>query len=112
MAVSIVDAIVRVLGYYYLADEDLVQVKTGPTRKATPLSARQIESTRTDTTPQVAPVQEQATARQETPTSVKTYAKTQERLFGESCSSCGSGNMIKAGSCSVCGDCGSTTGCS
>lgn len=112
MAVSIVDAIVRVLGYYYLADEDLVQVKTGPTRKATRIEARQIESTRTDTTPHNAPVQEQAVARQEAPASIKAQAKTQERLFGESCSSCGSGNMIKAGSCSVCGDCGSTTGCS
>ncbi|NTW72023.1 MAG: vitamin B12-dependent ribonucleotide reductase [Eubacteriaceae bacterium] len=35
-----------------------------------------------------------------------------ERLYGESCSSCGSSRMMKNGTCKVCLDCGSTTGCS
>ena len=35
-----------------------------------------------------------------------------ERIYGESCSSCGSTRMMKNGTCKVCLDCGSTTGCS
>ncbi len=35
-----------------------------------------------------------------------------ERLYGESCSTCGSGRMVKNGNCKVCLDCGTTTGCS
>ncbi|WP_374058606.1 vitamin B12-dependent ribonucleotide reductase [Alkalibacter rhizosphaerae] len=40
-------------------------------------------------------------------------AETQgERIYGESCSHCGSTRMVKNGTCKVCLDCGSTTGCS
>ncbi|MPW27269.1 vitamin B12-dependent ribonucleotide reductase [Alkalibaculum sp. M08DMB] len=35
-----------------------------------------------------------------------------ERLYGESCSSCGGNRMVKNGTCKVCLDCGTTTGCS
>lgn len=35
-----------------------------------------------------------------------------ERIYGESCSHCGSTRMVKNGTCKVCLDCGSTTGCS
>jgi ribonucleoside-diphosphate reductase alpha chain len=35
-----------------------------------------------------------------------------ERLYGEICSNCGSDNMVINGTCKVCKDCGSTTGCS
>ncbi len=34
------------------------------------------------------------------------------RLYGETCPSCGSSNMVKTGVCKTCLDCGSTTGCS
>lgn len=33
-------------------------------------------------------------------------------LTGSMCSTCGSSNMRRNGSCEVCGDCGETTGCS
>lgn len=35
-----------------------------------------------------------------------------ERIYGESCSSCGGNRMVKNGTCKVCLDCGTTTGCS
>lgn len=35
-----------------------------------------------------------------------------ERLYGESCSSCGGSRMVRNGTCKVCLDCGTTTGCS
>lgn len=104
MATSVIDAIVRVLGYYYLADPDLVQVKGGPTRAA--LAATSVMTTPADTTVSVVvEVVEADTTTAENPT-------TTERVFGESCSACGGGHLMRAGSCKVCGDCGTTTGCS
>ncbi|WP_303859543.1 vitamin B12-dependent ribonucleotide reductase [Alkalibaculum bacchi] len=35
-----------------------------------------------------------------------------ERIYGETCSSCGGARMVKNGTCKVCLDCGTTTGCS
>ncbi|MFZ7134054.1 MAG: vitamin B12-dependent ribonucleotide reductase [Eubacteriales bacterium] len=35
-----------------------------------------------------------------------------ERIYGESCSNCGGNRMVKNGTCKVCLDCGTTTGCS
>ncbi len=34
-----------------------------------------------------------------------------EKLFGETCTNCGSSNMVKTGVCKTCMDCGTTTGC-
>ncbi|NLI90238.1 MAG: vitamin B12-dependent ribonucleotide reductase [Epulopiscium sp.] len=36
----------------------------------------------------------------------------EERLYGEICSSCKSSKLVKNGTCKVCLDCGTTTGCS
>ena len=35
-----------------------------------------------------------------------------ERIYGETCANCGSSNLVRNGTCKVCRDCGSTTGCS
>ncbi|MCB6569583.1 vitamin B12-dependent ribonucleotide reductase [Eubacterium limosum] len=35
-----------------------------------------------------------------------------EKLYGEVCSQCGSDRMVRNGTCKVCMDCGTTTGCS
>ncbi len=35
-----------------------------------------------------------------------------EKVYGESCSKCGSDNLIRNGTCKICQDCGTTTGCS
>lgn len=37
---------------------------------------------------------------------------TGEVIYGETCANCGSDRLIKNGTCKVCQDCGSTTGCS
>lgn len=42
----------------------------------------------------------------------KSAAKKGERIYGESCSKCGSNNLLRNGTCKVCQDCGTTTGCS
>jgi len=39
-------------------------------------------------------------------------SKDVEKLYGETCVNCGSSNMVRNGTCKVCQDCGSTTGCS
>ena len=35
-----------------------------------------------------------------------------EKIYGESCSKCGSDNLVRNGTCKICQDCGTTTGCS
>jgi len=35
-----------------------------------------------------------------------------ERIYSETCSTCSSTNLVKNGTCKVCRDCGTTTGCS
>ena len=40
------------------------------------------------------------------------YEEATERIYGELCSNCGSDRMIRNGTCKVCLDCGTTTGCS
>ncbi len=35
-----------------------------------------------------------------------------EKIYGEVCSNCGSDNLVRNGTCKVCADCGTTTGCS
>ncbi len=35
-----------------------------------------------------------------------------ERIYGETCANCGSNNLVRNGTCKVCQDCGTTTGCS
>lgn len=39
------------------------------------------------------------------------YAE-KERVYGQSCSSCGGSNLVQNGTCKLCTDCGTTTGCS
>ena len=39
-------------------------------------------------------------------------AESGERIYGEICPNCGSDRMVRNGTCKVCLDCGSTTGCS
>ncbi len=46
------------------------------------------------------------------PDSPEPAVREGERLYGEVCSTCGGDNLIKNGTCKVCMDCGTTTGCS
>lgn len=46
-------------------------------------------------------------------TNVEDYKNMEgERIYGESCSTCGSNHLVRNGTCKVCKDCGTTTGCS
>ena len=49
---------------------------------------------------------------EETLTPAEDARQNGERLYGEVCSTCGGDNMIRNGTCKVCMDCGTTTGCS
>ena len=43
----------------------------------------------------------------------KDYSKVEgERIYSETCSTCSSTNLVRNGTCKVCRDCGTTTGCS
>jgi ribonucleotide reductase alpha subunit len=111
MANSVIDALVRILGYYFNGREDLVQVQGG--LRATDIyygpKAGLVVPDDTDSPEPITP-----------PPSTLEMDKAHEivakgagqRLYDQTCSSCGSQNMIRAGSCFVCGDCGNTTGCS
>lgn len=102
MASSIVDAIVRVLGYYYTGQEDLVQVND-------------LSSTRAHIHGPATPrptIVEESTVEPEVPSYDDFSAGPAQRVYDKKCSNCGSGNLMQAGSCMVCGDCGNTTGCS
>lgn len=46
------------------------------------------------------------------PAEAKTNLEKGERIYGEFCSNCSSNNLLKNGTCKVCQDCGTTTGCS
>jgi ribonucleoside-diphosphate reductase alpha chain len=109
MAESIVDAVVRILGYHYLGRGDLVQVPdrhdaavvervpdTAPAAKAPPVAAPDVEAPQGDTAAD--------------PSATFT-PPTGEKVIGKACTQCGSEALVRTGSCSTCTQCGSTTGC-
>ncbi len=106
MATSILDYIFRLLGYEYLNREDLVQVKPGhgvglqaqlPGTEDVPLAVKNPEVAQQQMSPGV-------------PES-KTIARAQG-FTGDTCGNCGSMKMKRNGSCLLCIECGTTTGCS
>lgn len=89
-ATSIVDYLFRVLGFEYLGRKELVH-----NQDATPTRARQER-------------QKRAMSAEE-----KEIADAKARGYtGERCPSCGSLRLKRNGTCMLCEDCGSTTGCS
>ena len=111
MASSIIDAVARILGHFFLGRDDLVQIPGGPTARDMawgPIANLQLVSVDTievDESVVITPAEvEKAKA--------IISAGGGKKLFGESCSACGSSALLQAGSCRVCGECGTTTGCS
>lgn len=104
---SILDYIFRLLGYEYLNREDLVQVKPDLAPQA---AQAQLPGTTTVIKPKnAAAVQvDMSPAPSENPAAV---AKAQG-FTGDTCSNCGSMKMKRNGSCMLCIECGTTTGCS
>ena len=96
MATSVVDAVMRTLGYFYLGDDTLVQVPSGPVRA---------DLDAPSTPPTAGPSADSAAPPPDAP-------GDPGRLYGLTCASCGSDRMRQSGSCRTCESCGATTGCS
>ncbi|MFA6072537.1 MAG: adenosylcobalamin-dependent ribonucleoside-diphosphate reductase [Candidatus Woesearchaeota archaeon] len=97
-ATSILDYVFRVLGYEYLGRKDFVHVKTMETSDTKP------DSSKVDV-----PKEKQLRF---TERETESFEAKSKGYTGEQCSSCGSMKLKRSGSCSVCEDCGNTTGCS
>jgi len=97
-ATSLLDFIFRVLGYEYLGRTDLVHIQDLPDKK--PLLLK--------------------TEKKVVPKKVKKVTKKLSKVdearakgyTGNQCSSCGSVRVKQNGTCTLCLDCGSTSGCS
>ncbi len=107
MSTSILDYIFRLLGYEYLNREDLVQVK--PDHVDQPVQA-QLPGTMTMPTLIKTPQERLVDMSPAEPDSRMT-ARAQG-FTGDTCTNCGSMKMKRNGSCMVCIECGTTTGCS
>ena len=109
MATSILDYIFRLLGYEYLNREDLVQVK--PDHGNDPIQAQLPGTTPVETATVLAPRKTIISSIAEPLTDTRLTAKAQG-FTGDTCSNCGSMKMKRNGSCMLCIECGTTTGCS
>ena len=108
MSTSILDYVFRVLGYEYLGREDLVQIKPQGDQQMLPgiAQARALETKA---------AQKVSNERQQMSLSPAPDSKETARaqgFTGDACSGCGSMKMKRNGSCMVCIECGTTTGCS
>ncbi len=112
MSTSILDYVFRVLGYEYLGREDLVHVRTGQemVQKFIDIEGKSIPTEQTtikEALPKQAPVFDPQAAKADQTEKAKSMGYT-----GDQCGSCSSMRVIRNGSCTVCQDCGTTTGCS
>ncbi len=109
MATSILDYIFRLLGYEYLNREDLVQVK--PDHTNDPVQGQLPGTASTPVTVKTTVTATSQVNMSATEPDTRLTAKAQG-FTGDSCTSCGSMKMKRNGSCMVCIECGTTTGCS
>jgi ribonucleoside-diphosphate reductase alpha chain len=124
-ATSILDYIFRELGYSYLGRTDFVHVKsidegsspstpapvTEPSRPLTivppPSETGRVEELRRERIARSEPIPERASVAGERRTEARFQGYT-----GEQCGSCGSMRVKRNGACTLCEDCGTTSGCS
>jgi ribonucleoside-diphosphate reductase alpha chain len=118
---SILDYVFRVLGYEYLGRTDFVHVKSVDETTEQPLAsfntpptlARKRENG--DGNPRTEPLltepvlSEKRVIRQDSESILVARA---QGYTGEMCESCGSSRVKRNGACTVCEDCGTTSGCS
>jgi ribonucleoside-diphosphate reductase alpha chain len=118
-ATSVPDYVFRVLGHEYLDRDDLVHVKSGQTT-LTRVAARQAAAAAAGASshaPTASPAVNAAAA-SKAPTikqdlrATKAADAKRQGFTGEACGQCGSMKVKQNGSCAVCIDCGTTTGCS
>jgi ribonucleoside-diphosphate reductase alpha chain len=111
-ATSVLDYVFRALGYEYLGRTDFVHVKSVDEPAEKPLAAF-------NTPPQL-PKKERKGVAEMVAESQKAAKKETETVMaaraqgytGETCTTCGSARVKRNGSCTVCEDCGTTSGCS
>jgi ribonucleoside-diphosphate reductase alpha chain len=106
---SIIDYIFRLLGFEYLDRSDLVHIK--PTASEVEEKAKTVELKKTQ--PLASPAPESV----ETPVSVDGARMTSQQPKSTSgdalpCTNCGSLALVRNGTCHLCTNCGTTTGCS
>ncbi|USN46048.1 MAG: adenosylcobalamin-dependent ribonucleoside-diphosphate reductase [Candidatus Woesearchaeota archaeon] len=97
-ATSILDYVFRVLGYEYLGRKDFVHVKSMETADKKEKLAEE--------------KRELPSEKQIRITDTKVFEARAKGYTGEQCTQCGSMRVKQNGSCSLCEDCGTTTGCS
>lgn len=106
IASSLIDYIFRRLALAYLPYEERVEIGVLSTSERMQPTLPGIEEAATESmsAPEVS----------ESPSAppVNPGYSASARTLGEICQACGSANMQRAGSCMVCADCGSTSGCS
>ncbi|MBE0642582.1 MAG: vitamin B12-dependent ribonucleotide reductase [Bacteroidetes bacterium] len=115
-ATSILDYVFRVLGYEYLGRTDFVHVKSVDETTEQPLASFNTPPTLTrkrengDGTARPEPVlAEKKVTRMDSESILVARA---QGYTGEMCGSCGSSRVKRNGACTVCEDCGTTSGCS
>ncbi len=115
-ATSILDYVFRALGYEYLGREDFVHVKSVDETSEKPLasfnSPPALPRERTSHPEDMDVKVEETVA--DAPGAQKTrYVEARAKGYtGEQCPSCGSMRVKRNGSCTLCEDCGTTSGCS
>ncbi len=110
MATSILDYVFRLLGYEYLGRDDLVQVKPqGGQQPLLPMLSDKVVDSNDQNVVTHTPESRQ---REMNPGPDSQKAARAQGFTGDACTSCGSMKMKRNGSCMVCIECGTTTGCS
>jgi ribonucleoside-diphosphate reductase alpha chain len=114
---SILDYVFRVLGYEYLGRTDFVHVKSVDETSEQPLASF-------NTPPTLGKKRENGDAARQQPEPVMAEKRAARKdsdtvmlaraqgYTGEMCASCGSSRVKRNGACTVCEDCGTTSGCS
>ncbi|MAT38831.1 MAG: ribonucleoside-diphosphate reductase, adenosylcobalamin-dependent [Ectothiorhodospiraceae bacterium] len=116
-ATSVLDYVFRALGYEYLGRKDFVHVKSVDETQEKPLTSFN--------SPPTLPKRAKSSAGEEAAPELVAESKKQKKddtesvmmaraqgYTGEMCSACGSARVKRNGSCTVCEDCGTTSGCS
>ncbi len=116
---SIIDYIFRLLGFEYLNRTDLVHIKPTKEEAQAKLVANQNRiSDSVEGRPEVAPLSVSPSAntiKEVQPVAMAAQSAPQHRATsGDAlpCSNCGSLDLVRNGTCHLCTNCGTTTGCS
>ena len=109
---SILDYLFRVLGLNYLGNTDFVHVKPAESKKPIPKAASIMSEEKMLVTATAAEFIPSTASAQKTEPSIPKDQARRAGYTGESCGSCGSIRVRRNGTCIVCEDCGTTSGCS